>query len=55
MKKSYQAPSLIVHGTVAELTQASSRGNKADRVITITAGLSTQAINDLINSSLKTS
>jgi len=30
MKKSYQAPRLTVHGTVAELTQSASRGKKFD-------------------------
>ncbi len=33
MKKTYQAPRLIVHGTVAQVTQASRVGSKLDRAI----------------------
>ena len=32
MKKSYQAPKLIVHGTVAEMTQAKGDGNFTDKL-----------------------
>ena len=32
-KKSYQTPSLIVHGDVSQLTQATTVGNKLDRTL----------------------
>lgn len=31
MKKSYQTPQLIVHGTVAQITQATTVGTKLDK------------------------
>ena len=31
MKKSYQAPQLVVHGTVAQLTQATTKGGISDK------------------------
>ena len=35
MKKSYQAPQLIVHGTVAQLTQATTVGTKLDKTFPV--------------------
>ncbi len=35
MKKSYQKPELIVHGTVAQLTQATTVGTKLDKTFPI--------------------
>ena len=35
MKKSYQAPSLTVHGTVAELTQATTAGAQLDKTLAV--------------------
>lgn len=35
MKKSYQAPRLVVHGTVAEMTQATTKGNLLDKTYTV--------------------
>ena len=33
MKKTYQAPQLIVHGTVAQMTQMTTSGSKLDRTL----------------------
>jgi len=49
MKKSYQAPSLTVHGTVAELTQATNVGQKLDKTLAINTPIS------VVLTSLKTS
>lgn len=35
MKKSYQAPQLIVHGTVAQITQATTVGSHLDRTFVV--------------------
>ncbi len=35
MKKSYQAPQLIVHGTVAQMTQATNSGDRLDKTYTV--------------------
>lgn len=32
MKKTYEAPTLTVHGTVEEVTQGTSTGNHTDRL-----------------------
>lgn len=32
MKKFYQAPKLVVHGTVAQMTQATGQGNFTDKL-----------------------
>lgn len=33
MKKTYQAPKLIVHGTVAQMTHATMNGSRLDRTL----------------------
>ena len=33
MKKSYQAPQLTVHGTVAQITQQTTKGTKLDKTL----------------------
>lgn len=33
MKKTYQAPRLVVHGTVAQMTQQTMTGSKLDRTL----------------------
>jgi len=43
MKKSYQAPQLIVHGTVAQLTQQTTVGTKLDKTFPI--GTPVQVVN----------
>jgi len=33
MKKTYQTPQLTVHGTVAQITQQTTKGSKLDRTL----------------------
>ncbi len=40
MKKSYQAPRLVVHGTVAEMTQATTNGARLDKTFTVNTPIS---------------
>lgn len=52
MKKTYKAPRLIVHGTVAQVTQASRVGSKLDRAINAGPGTPVGPLLNEISNSL---